>query len=642
MQKQFTTDFYVLQAKIICKMKFLFIFVLICIKVCDSIELKCGYLTNDQKIVEFYCENYQELWPVNCTKSALYSISSCDKSKVTQLKIGGCDQDTISVLIHDFRNIHSLDLSYSDLQSLNPFNETLGQLVKLDLSHNRLTENPREFFTQNPMPRLNEIDLSYNEFSHVSGLPDALKQVNLSYNNLSLINYYELTDVPSLLYLDLAHNFLEKIDHPDIFAKAKHLKTLRLEDNRYREFDGRFLQLIKRGVTVVCSWNYITSFEMDENLGKSIRIITKRQIEGILSTADGKLKFHCHEGSFEAIESFKFTDNHIENISELLRCLTPSLKQLTLSGRFTEKLNVSSVERFENLTKLTLNDGLLTSFDFNSIKTLRNLESLDISRNNLKRIGNLQHNPRSFIYELNLSKNYVGQINASTFEKYKFLRTLNLSNTRLALNDLRPFDSFYRLEKLDISYNNLEKANFTSLPPVLKEMQQFSAAYCNIANVSALLKQFGPNIDFIDLSGNPLQRLENITFENVTRLDMNLSRTHLSHISFAFERLWRIDLSHNNLKSVDLNLTAVRSWLMELRLNGNELTDVDQFAQSKFMDLKLISISNNQFSCKQLAQFINDWPNSKLIDNPLRQKHGDCSHAIRLMNNLGFVGGLIS
>lgn len=639
MQMKFATKFCVLQRKIICKVKFFFIFLLIFIKTCESNEVKCGYLDGDRRSVEFYCENYQQTLPANCTTSALYLISYCVKSKVTQLKIGGCHEDRINQFVDDFRNIRSLDISYSGLHSLTTFNETLGQLVELNMSHNHLTGNPGEFFTKNPMPRLMEVDLSYNEFRHVWGLPDALKKIDLSHNNLSLINYNELANVPNLEFIDLSYNSLEEIGHADVFSTAKHFKTLQLQNNPYREFNGQFLQLLKREVTVNCSWKNVTTFGMEGNVGKPIRILKNNGTEGVLSTADKKLNVFCHEGSFERIERVKFANNYVENISELFHCLTPSLRNLILSGRFAEKLNLTSIERFENLTELTLNDGLLASFDFKAIEKLRKLQKLDISRNNLKQIVNLQHNPRSYIYELNLSGNYIGQIDASTFRKYSFLRKLYLSNTNLSFDNLTAFESLDGLETLNISYNHLEKTNFTSHQRILKKIQHFSAAYCNIANVSNLLKQFGSELSNIDLSGNPLQRLENIKFENVTFLNMNLSRTNLTYISFDFEYVWRLDLSHNNLNSENVNLTAVRSWLMELRMNGNNLNDVNQFTQ--FRDLQLISISNNRIPCKHLTQFINDWPKWKLIDNPLIQKHGDCSHVISFKNNLGFVGALI-
>lgn len=619
-------------------MKFLIIFALVFIKFCDSNDFKCGYLDDEKISVEFYCEHFQESFPVNCTTTSLYLISSCDKSKVLKLKIGGCDENRISQLVDDFQNIRSLDISYSGLESVKPLNRKLDHLEKLDVSHNRLSENPRVFCAQ--MPRLTEVNFSYNEFSHVSGLPDTLKRIDLSHNNMSSISYSDLTNVPYLEYFDISHNTLKEINHSNIFLEAKHLKTFRLEDNRYETFDQKFILSMRRGVAIQFSWKYVTTFGIDENLGKPIRIIINSQAEGIRSTPDGKFKFHCHEGNFENIKIFSFTNNHIENTGDMIRCLTPTLEELTLSGHFNEKLNLSSLERFDILTMLTLTDGILTKFDFKSLKNLRKLRKLDISRNHLKRIKNIQYNPRPYIYVLNLSGNYVGQLNASTLDKFTYLRELYLSNTSLSVDDLTPFESLDRLEKLDISYNNLNNTNFTSKSRFLKDITQFSAAHCNIANVSDLLKLFGRDLIQIDLSGNPLGVLENITFENVTYLKLNLSHANLSHISFDFEYVWRLDLSNNNLKSV--NLTSIKSWLLELDLSGNELTEVDQFTTSQFPDLGQISISNNQIPCKRLSSFISEWQDWKLADNPLKQKHGDCSHVIRLLNNLGFVGGLIT
>lgn len=619
-------------------MKFLLIFVLIFIKLCESTDLKCGLFRKTQKSVEFYCENSKETPPVNCTTSSLYLMSSFDKSKVTQLKIGGCDEEKIVQLVNDFQNIYSLNISNSGLSYLKPFNRKLNHLIKLDVSHNRLIDISRLFCEK--VPKLMEANFSYNDISHVSDLPETLKRIDLSHNNMSMINFYELTNLPNLEFFDLSHNILTEIDQQDIFIEAKHLKTLRLEDNRYTEFTGHFLNMIKNGVEVLCSWEYVETFEFDENVGKPIRIVTNSQIEGVRSEADGKIKFDCHDGSFQNVKFFKFTKNHIENPGDLLRCLTPLLQELTLSGQFSEKINSTLFERFDNLTKLTLNDELLTAFDFNSLKNMRKLKTLDISRNNLKELQGLLRNPRPYILELNLSGNYVGELNASTFQRFFSLNELNLSNTNLTFNNLTAFEPLKQLKTLDISHNNLNNSNFTPPSSVLKGLKTFTATYCNITNASDLLKQFGPGQFMeIDLSGNPLGVLENLTFENVTYLRLNLSRTNLSEININFEHVWRLDLSHNSLKSI--NLTATRSRLVQLHLNGNELTEADQFTQKQFPFLNQISISNNEIPCKCLARFLNEWPSSKLIDNPMQQKHRDCSHVIRFMNNLGFAGDFI-
>lgn len=186
----------------------------------------------------------------------------------------------------------------------------------------------------------------------------------------------------------------------------------------------------------------------------------------------------------------------------------------------------------------------------------------------------------------------------------------------------------------------MERTNFTSSSQLLKGVHRFTASHCNISNVSGLFKQFGPTLEYFDLSLNPLGKLENVSFGNVTYLKLNLSRTNLWHINFSSNCIWILDLSHNHLKSV--NLTVVKNWLLEVHLNENELTDVDQFTRAQFLGLNRISVSDNLIPCKRLTQFINEWPEYMLIDNPLIQKHGDCTHSNRLLGNLGFVGDFLN
>ncbi|XP_055302584.1 toll-like receptor 8 [Sitodiplosis mosellana] len=616
--------------------------------------------------VAFYCENFNGTLPANCSTTYLYSIGYLDQSKVARLKIGGCDNDKIAQIIADFKNIRSLDISCSNLRSLTLFDVTLEHLRAFNASHNQLTEDPVDIWTK--MPRVMDVDFSYNNFK-VQSLPQSIIKIDLSHNNMQYIDSYNSTYLPNLEFIDLSHNQLKRIFHQDIFSKAKNLKKLRLEDNQYEYFDGKFLQLLERDVEMHFSWQNIIYFEIQKNIGKPIRVVLNNE-EGIWPSTDGNhTEFHCSEGSFDSIFIFSIIDNHIENPSDLLRCLTPSLGRLTLIGEFTEKLSSTSLEPFINLYFLTLNGAKSMEFDLSSIKNANRIYTLDISNNNLKEIRNvsllkqlpmiyyfnvagnqLKNTPDLIQYirgqdsRLYLNGNHVGKLDAITFENVD-VGELYLKNTNLSIDDLKPFEPLERLRKLDISFNNLENVNFSVPSTAFKDLVHFSAAHCNITNASELIKLLGLPIASLDLSVNDLKTLNATIFKDFINLQtLNLSRTNLVEIDFGIFRhsnyLQEADFSYNTIQRVSVSSPA--TYLGILYLDNNQLTDVEPFTTLNFPKLWKMSVSKNQIPCTALAELTLTWPDLKFVDNPSEQRHSDCSSVVRLINNLGFVGTFIS
>lgn len=650
------------------KMTFLVIFMLFFVKFCDSNDFQCVHINGTIKSVEFYCENFNEILPANCSTTYLYSIGYYDKTKVTQLKIGGCDQDKITQIVEDFQNIRSLDISNSNLKSLKPFKIKLEHLRELNISHNDLGTNLSEIWAK--MPRLMKIDLSFNQglWSRMlaRSLPVSLTEINLSHNNVTLIDKYDLSYLPNAEKIDLSNNMLEKIGHQNIFASAKNLLELQLENNRYKKFDKKFELLMKRDVAIYFTWTYVTDFMIEENLGKPIHVVIDRDKEGVWPSSDrNRIEFHCNKGSFDNIHTFTFNNNQIENINDLLQCLTSSLKQLSLVGNFTGKLISTSLEPFTNLYVLFINGVQKMEFDFRSIKNPKLLHMLDISSNNLKEIGNVAllkwfksifhlnvaENQIENAYEIfrhfrgsrakiYLNGNHVGKLNATTFEHVN-LSDLFMKDTNLSFDNVRTFESIGTLKQLDISYNNLENVNFSMPSTALKNLTHFLAAHCNIANASELIELLGSPLQILDLSGNRIGQLNATTFEGFVNLQiLNLSETYLTDFYFdIFPRshnFGEIDLTFID-NFVDANSTAMN--LSQIYLDGNELTEID--AIKYFPNMQTVSISYNKIPCTSLAQLLRDRPDFKFITNPFKQQNVDCSNVVGLINQLGFVGTFI-
>lgn len=638
----------------LCKMRFPVVFVLFFLKISESTAFECGHSANGKKSIEFYCTNFKGILPENCSTSFSYE-DIVDKSEVIELKLGGCDSARVTQLVEEFQNLRSLDLSHSGIESLDSFDLKHNSLEKVNFSHNELTELSLSFFAK--IPKIAEIDASFNRLNKLVKLPDNLRWINLSNNNMSTLYGEEFAHLDRLEFLDLTHNAISYVDYYYLFSNNSHMNTLQLSNNQIKEFDYRYLTLITRGVSLSISWESITKFTIHDNLTKPIHVVLNSSMEGFFMGNDGKIEMHCNEMSFKRINKFEVTANHIENPTELMHCLSSSLEFFELAGTFTEKLKSKSLERFVNVKDLPLSNVQLAEFDLSALKDYKELLYLDISKNSLQHIENIcflhdlkdlivlnvndnqLENVPEFIQHVNpsiirlyLSGNHVGKINEITFDKFAYLSRLHLANSSLLFDNLKPFESFKGLEEIDLSDNNLEAVDFSSKSKVFRKIWTFSAANCNIRNATKLLSLFGPHLWQLDLSGNFLGQLNGDAFDGFRNLyRVNLSNTELSSVDFNVlkykNKLLQLDLSKNNLKSVDF---TVSSKLTELYLNGNELSEIKNLDFVHFSRLAKLAIANNQFSCEYLNKLVpqlrKEWPNLEFIGDPWIQKHGICCH----------------
>ncbi|XP_055301687.1 protein artichoke-like [Sitodiplosis mosellana] len=608
------------------------IFVLFFVKFCSSNDFECGYSDDKMESIEFYCTDYDSTVPVDCSMAFFLTIQSYNKSKVTHLKVGGCDNDQVKRLVDDMPNLLSLDLSHSRIASFDALNLTHERLVKVNASFNYLSEIPRSFFAH--IPNVIEVDFSHNHLNGIIDLPDSLTYIDLSYTKISSI-YQDFND------LSKTHDFA--------------LKTLRISGNPIRVFDWKILPLVKSGYSLHISWKQIREFKVWNYLDEPVRVVTNSDEEGLLHASNGTIEFHCREDSFKSINRFELIDNNIANPTDIINCLGSGLKYLTLSGEFGEQLKSTSLARFVDLKELCLHNAQLSEFDFSILKSMTKIEFLDISRNNLERVGNisfLEHAKNlihlnvaendlectpeliqyvsSSVLTLRLNGNYVGKLNIGTFDKLTNLQYLYLANTSLSLDNAKPFESLKQLQTLDISHNNLENANFTSLSSSLENLRTFQAIDCKIGNASQLMKLFekSPFLSKLDLSGNFLSELNATAFEELQYL--NLSNTNLSKVDFGIlehkPKLELLDLSFNQLENV--NFVSVLSYLDSLRLGRNHLKDLNTFTKSHFPRLASLDIAKNEFSCDYLTEFVaqlkQEWPHLKMINSPWEQNMFKC------------------
>ncbi|XP_031635436.1 chaoptin-like [Contarinia nasturtii] len=635
-------------------MKFAIIFLFLLVKICESNDFECGYADDRMQSIEFYWTNYEGSVPVDCSMTFQCAIAAYNKSKVTKLKLGGCDSVKVTKIAEDFPNLNALDISHSGIESLDHFNLHHEHLMSLNASHNRLTQIPINFFFK--LTRIESVDFSHNKIIEINEFPIELVTINLSHNEISYLNPTDFKDLTDLEHLDLSYNLITEFASDNyILSYNNKLKTLGLTGNPVKEFDFRLSQLVQRGVSVFVSWFFITELRMWNDQTGKVLVVLSDDKQGVFHTKTGSVEFHCREMSFEHIFRAEIKGTEIENPNDLLQCLSSSLEYLELSEIFEGTLNLNLLDRFKNLVNLSLRSVKLGNFDLEILQNHRNLIFLDLSDNHLKTIHNvprladfkhlidldveenqidnipeLLRHLSSKIVNLNLAGNYVGPLTETTFAKFINMNRLILKNTSLTLENLRPFEPFRELQELDISHNNLENVDITMSSTLFSKLKRFYAAYCNIENTPKLINQLGSTIRFLDLSGNFIGEWNAKMFKNLKELRyINLSNTSLSFIDAnVFEnhpKINKVDLSYNKLNAVDFAFGSNK--LNSLNLEGNDLREMDDFTKTRFPSITHLDISNNQFSCKYLETFLpqimHEWPDLMIFNHSWTQKHGE-------------------
>lgn len=621
--------------------------------VCQCSACECEIYDDQTNSLTKFCEN--------CSANELKCQPTVpiESYKIHELKVIGCDNQTVSWAIETYASLRHLDLSNSAFKSLKWLSLKQNHLQLLNLSHNALPFLPWGLMEHTP--ELRTLDLSHNILTHLDSkrLFDGAKKLQklyLAHNALHSINYETFSSVPQLQFIDLTGNRFTKVP---IFPKNPALSVLCLRENPIATFVCFHTKMMVTGVVSVhLNWQNISAFYGNSYCdSKRMRIIFNRDRhgEGVFVTSNGTYQLHCNAKSFTNLRHLIAGRNAFENIDEFIRCFGSSVWHLNFSGnRMRSPQNIAS-KRFNTLRTLFLSDTALTRFDFKWLVKLKNLTKFDVSNNNLTRFENVDalqglenllefnvagnhianlmdviNNLTFAVEKLNVAGNFIGKlISTELFGRFTAARKLNLSDTSLKIDALNPFLELTALQSLDISNNNyLATVNFTVLSTTLNQLTEFRAANCQLRAISDVLKLLGMSVEILDLSHNPIKTLNAHSFEHLIQLQtLHLRNCSLTYFDAAVVKnqldLRALDVSQNHIQTI--NLKRLPSDIRHLNIEANELWKMENFFTYRFPALRTMAVAKNQFSCEFLIQ-LKQWPNLVLIGDPFKQKHGQQCH----------------
>lgn len=187
-------------------------------------------------------------------------------------------------------------------------------------------------------------------------------------------------------------------------------------------------------------------------------------------------------------------------------------------------------------------------------------------------------------------------------------RIIDFDKCSLSQFDRDFFGRFANVYRIDISDIGLEKLaskqfeNTTELKYLIASRNQLTVIP---AQLFANLKE----MFYIDFSNNKIKRIHPLTFVGLKSLDLlDISRNEISSLDeYLFKdnsNLTTLDLSHNNLTALGKHLFDGLFKMKHLILSHNYLKELVTSHETRFSELKLLDLRNNQFKCSFLQNFI--------------------------------------
>ncbi|XP_063215883.1 leucine-rich repeats and immunoglobulin-like domains protein 1 isoform X2 [Bacillus rossius redtenbacheri] len=303
-------------------------------------------------------------------------------------------------------------------------------------------------------------------------------------------------------------------------------------------------------------------------------------------------------------DSCSCSEQHVD-CSERTLSSIPSIPRSTVTFSLAHNIisEVSSIDfpvRLTLLHTLLLNNNSIRAIQRRALANLPGLQSLDLKRNRIRTIE-----PRTFegsnrLTRLVLDHNLIDYVYMDSFYGLGSLVELRLENNHIQTIDVEALQQTPKLEKLYLNYNN-----FLILPasgPLFKALSLLTLEMdnCNIMGLSPKAFEYAPNIIYLKLRGNYLQRED---LRSVLRLKslkfLHLEFNAISYIhpnAFDGINLEWLYLTGNELFMTRNHSFLYTKFLVTLDISVCGIEDIHPGAFSNFTRLKGLYIKDNHLT----------------------------------------------
>ncbi|XP_055298142.1 transforming growth factor beta activator LRRC32 isoform X2 [Sitodiplosis mosellana] len=529
-------------------------------------------------------------------------------------------------------DIKYMSLSRNVIRELPPGSfEMFRNLRYLDLSGNSLATISADTF-QGLDSALRELRVSHNRITSIGNIPLALRKLrilDLSDNNIVDIAKNSLMGLENLLYLNLSHNHhlgpipvnllqplvkLRTIDlsmsglktlPSEVFENSPDLEIIVLRNNAIQEIGESTFANLRNISSIDLSHNHISSLRSASFV--NLMNLKKLNLKGNqLSAFKGEF-FNTGTG----LEELDLSDNQLSYLFPSSFRIHPRLRRLSIANNKFNFFPSELIATLQYLEHINLSGNELKTIDELDFARLPRLRVLDVAYNQLETLSEMAFHNSTQLQVVDLSNNRIDRIGERTFEGLVRLETLNLEGNRL--NDL-PETIFDRAKLHMLENINLANNKFDYAPLKALQRQYFFVTSVNLSknNIKSIPSEDSVmvNIKKLDLSYNPLteQTVENILNEPKTVRELNLAGTGVKAItSLETPFLQSLNLSHNNIVSVNEEAFERATLLESLDLSSNMLNDIKKLSKMwpKLTSLQYLDLSNNSFEIISQGDFDN-------------------------------------
>lgn len=260
---------------------------------------------------------------------------------------------------------------------------------------------------------------------------------------------------------------------------------------------------------------------------------------------------------------------------------------------------------------------------------LKNVKSIKISNSSVEYISPSAFAGLDALYSVNLSSIGIGLIHPDVFATNSKLKLLTLSGNNLKAMQTPQYSEYMlkspSIEEIDFSNCHIEEF----LPTAFNELKNI--VFINLSGnklktLPAGLFDKVETIEELDLSHNKLSSLPKQLFNRTALAILHIKYNDFStSLDFVTKDLQRLDVSYNQIKSVDGHMFKNMEGLNNLILKGNEIRRINLVAFNSLKNLRHIDLSYNDLEQISAMTFfknpdldvirIND--NRKLMSLPL-------------------------
>lgn len=302
--------------------------------------------------------------------------------------------------------------------------------------------------------------------------------------------------------------------------------------------------------------------------------------------------------------------NNIVNIKKPLNDIV-NLTEVNLSQNNISSLSDIYLGHLPQLSSLHLEENQITSLQDNCFAHLPNLQELYVNHNILSLISLGAFQGLDKLLRLHLNSNQLRVIRPEWFHALNQLEILMIGENPISQIQDMNFHPLSNLRSLVLARMNLTEIPDNALVGLYK-LESISFYENKFAKVPQAALRKAPNLKFLDLNKNPIERINRGDFVDMVHmkeLGINSMPDLVSIDSFAVSNLpelTKIEATNNpRLSYIHPNAFYNLPRLETLMLNDNALSALHRVTVESLPSLQEVSLHSNPIYCDCVVRWIN-------------------------------------